>query len=261
MYILFGDETNIDLKNPDFVLYGAIFFKIDSLCAINHEIDDLRKQYGLNPHDELKSTTKSHELKQKVIEIGIKYKVKFLIHIIHYTIAKGLITDPKKSELHNIVCSALDWILYYYDMYLKNSESKGICVVDHRSESFKSYFAQKLSDGLFMVYDEEPTPLNNIDLYCISHSGASHVNSLADIVLGEFKKIINTRNKPITQSIQNIFNNVFPMTQFRVSLRPYRVGIIIRPPIKKIEVKKYKDEYEKIIKRFNELLQGMPAPF
>lgn len=265
MYILFGDETNIDVKTPNFFIYGGIFFKLDQISQINAEIEILRKKYKLDTYGELKWNRNKNcilnsedysKLKLKVIEIGKKYNVKFLVHIIYTETARKLYgklknklpDDPfyqdKNDDKHEnflITTFAVDAILKKYNHYLKKHKGKGICVLDHRSEDYKKYFCTKYRKGLYDSPSESWQKLNNIELFCESYSNASNVNSLVDIILGGFRFIVNSRTNPINNITQNLYDSIYPIT-LHIDIRPsekYRV--------------KYEKDYKVLLSYLNDL--------
>ena len=121
---MFTDETNKDPSiNNQFFVYGGLFFPIEQLDFIDKNILQIRNEFGYSKTDILKFDTNFRpenlsiddvtKAKEKVIDICIEAKCKFIVYIISHVILKNQKPDQ-------YIPQAADYVIGSYNYYLDN---------------------------------------------------------------------------------------------------------------------------------------------
>ena len=204
MILLYCDETNLEERNGDFLIYGGLGIPADRALALSRAIDDLRNEYKLEPNFRLKFNPGPQHLdhqafvalKQRVIETAASHGALLIVYLILHDIAKS--PDEARRNGINVVC-------YHFDCLLKRSEQHGLVLIDRFNDAgnlIESHLTEKFSIGLVGMPYSSQMRLGNIIGLHYSAIGQSHFPSIVDIILGSLRFAINahTRQKPEHQA-------------------------------------------------------------
>jgi len=261
MHILLADETN---KQPSsavlFFVYGGLLFTIDKLAVFDREIEKIRQEAGYQPEDEFKFDTRSRpkdvsfesstKAKGEVLDLCKSMECKFIVNIILHEIIK-------KQNFERRAYWAADYVFGRYNKYLNNEvHDFGICIIDNiPTKTQYKYLREKFQKGL-VFYTGKSLKLKKIIMFGTSCIGASHANSAMDIVLGSFRYCIN--NPKNTGAAKNMMGKVVDLLWHKrdgEKIEVLKRGLIIRPPIHKIEHEPHKRKYIELIDHINFLIK------
>lgn len=260
MRILLTDETNRQpSRDVKFFVYGGLVLTTEALSTLHDEIEDIRRTAGYRTGDELKFDTRSRpeyvtieaatEAKRQVIERARQAGCVFIVHIILHDIIRN--QDPDQQ-----VQWAADYVIGSYNQYLSEENEDGICVVDNLPNRAEfRYLSEKFANGLTLDTGTYVS-LDRIKLFASTCIGASHANSVMDIVLGAFRYCINNPRNP--EAAREMFGSVARMMWGRRVGNTIQVrgrGLILRPEIESIHVEQYRREYEELIEHLGHLLR------
>ena len=227
MYLFYCDESNLEERSGDFLIYGGLVINSEVARQFSSEIEKVRASFSVprdyklkfNPGPANLSHNEFIALKQAVIETAISYDAKILIYVILHDIATS--ADDARRNGINAVC-------YHFDCLLSRYSNIGLVLVDRfndRGNQVDGHLAEKFSIGITgMPYSKE-IRLNNIVGLHYSAIGQSHFPSIVDIVLGSFRFAINahTRNKEgDLESARTILKLLSPLQILPVKLQAIR---------------------------------------
>jgi len=259
MQILLTDETNRQpSRDAKFFVYGGLVLTTEALSTLHAEIEEIRRTAGYRPDDELKFDTRARpahvtieeatEAKRQVIESAKRSGCIFIVHVILHDIIAN--QDPDQQ-----VQWAADYVIGRFNQYLTEVSDDGICIVDNLPNRAElRYLSQKFAHGLTLDTGTCIT-LDRIKLFASTCIGASHANSVMDIVLGAFRYCINNPRNPY--AAREMFGSVASMMWRRrvgEALKVRGRGLILRPEIADIRFEKYRREYETLIEHLGNLL-------
>jgi hypothetical protein len=255
---MFGDEADADQgRGQPFFVYGAAFVDADHVEPLHHEIAATREKFGYGATDSLKFSgcpkdvtyDEHREVKKEIVKLARKYDVVFCTYAISHAIAKGQTHD-------NLVLFGLNTLLGKFNEFLEQRGDVGIVLADRIpvGNPYK-YLKDKFQIGL-----EFPTGgtrrLENIIAYGNTCDGASHVASLADILLGSFRHCVNEPDKDIANAA--IFRTLVRVMWHREvkngakELREY--GLTLRPET--IQIASHQKDYDDLVKRLMGCLEA-----
>lgn len=257
MYLLLTDETNLEKNTINkFLIYGGIFFNFDIFLKIDKAIEKIKINAGYEINNEFKFDSRSRpnqislddftKAKNDVIDICLKYDCKFIVYVALHNIIRNKSRDEK-------ITYAADHVIGRFNKYLEEINDYGICVVDNLpiTSNYK-YLAKMFQSGLMTT---KQTLLKRIRLYASSCINASNVSSAMDIILGSFRYCINDP-KNINAAkcmIKKVIKMMWQVKEGNKILVDEK-GLIMRPLLKRIKVPEYKNEYIKLYKNINYLL-------
>ncbi len=258
-YLLFADEANPEQTDPaKFFIYGGVFVPIEKTGHIHRAIEELRIAYDFESLDQLKFQTRSKpkhisidqhtEMKAAVYKIAAANNVKFCGYAILHAIA------AKKNH-----ATLVEWganiLLAKYNQFLSEGGSKGWANFDriNTAKPYK-YLQDKFANRVEI--DGIPVTLENIVGYSFTCDGASHLSTLADILIGGFRYILNepTRDvagKRIVSSLGPLF---WGQMKDGVNFIGDR-GLVLRPT--GVKVAKYLADYEETRSRLTAWSKSM----
>lgn len=204
MHLLYCDETNLEERAGDFLIYGGLMIDADRALDLSLAIDDLRGRYGVNRDYRLKfnpgpeglSHAQFVALKQEALEIIAAHGAR----LIAYVILHGIAVDPDKARRNGI-----NTVCYHFDCLLNRLGGPGLVLIDRFNDAgnaIEAHLRDKFSIGLTgMPYGGEMR-LTNIVGFHYSAIGQSHLPSLIDIVLGSLRFAINAHTRRQDQYLQ-----------------------------------------------------------
>jgi hypothetical protein len=259
MQILLTDETNRQpSREAKFFVYGGLVLTVEALSTLHAEIEEIRRTAGYHAGDELKFDTHARpahvtveeatEAKRQVIDCAKRAGCIFIVHVILHNIITNQDADQQ-------VQWAADYVIGRFNQYLTYINDDGICIVDNLPNRAEfRYLSQKFAHGLTLATGTHIT-LDRIKLFASTCVGASHVNSVMDIVLGSFRYCINNPQNP--DAAREMLGSVASMMWGRRVGEDLQVrgrGLILRPEISDIHFEPYRHEYEALIEHLGNLL-------
>ena len=198
MHLFYCDETNLEEKSGDFLIYGGISIDCKKAKGLHNEIEKIRNDAGLEPNFQLKFKPQpenlSHgefsSLKQSVIQSAIQHEVKLFVYLVLHDLAKS--PDLARRNGINTVC-------YGFHRLLEKVEDSGLVLIDRfkdRSNEIDSHLRTKFSVGLTdMPEGYNNKRLSNILGFHYPAIGQSHFPSIVDIVLGSLRFAVNAHTR------------------------------------------------------------------
>jgi hypothetical protein len=234
MYLFVGDETNREAsRDAIFFVYGGIFLPIQELPALTKKIHEIRCEAGYTAKDELKADSHSRPsqvtngrfiaAKEQVIDACIEHKCRFIVNITPHELIKN-------QNAEKYVPMAANMVVGGFNLFLRQETTEhGICVIDRfEDRSMFAYLKEKSQYGLCLP--NRTVALDRIDLFCATVSGAGHINSAADIILGSFRYAINNpRNR---NAASKMIKKVFSLIWKDAGGQPIKLGnkgLLYRP--------------------------------
>jgi hypothetical protein len=180
------------------------------------------------------------EIKKEIVKLAREHDLVFCAYAILHDIAKGETHD-------NLVQFGANTLLGKFNQFLGDSSDVGLVLFDRLPiKNAYQYLKEKFQAGLQV--DKETLKLENVVGFASTCDGASHLASVADILLGSFRYCVNEPDKDIANSA--IFPTLVRVMWYREdnetkNLAEY--GLTLRP--QEIKVDAYKKEYDELIKR------------
>lgn len=197
MYLLYTDEVNVDPDNSEFFIYGGVSIYAGQAPSLSNTIDELRKQFGYRPGDQLKFNTRERpthispddhkEIKRRVVEAAVQHDVRLFASFILHKIATSP-EDARRNEI-NRVC-------YHFDCFLNRVNGHGLVLIDTFSDNrLPEFLRDKFSMGLSGLPYSPIYRLERVLGFNLATIGSSNFSSVVDIVLGSLRYAVNCRNK------------------------------------------------------------------
>jgi hypothetical protein len=250
MYLMFGDEADADQgRGQKFFIYGGVFIDTSETEELHHAIQRRRKKFGYAATDSLKfsdcpkgiTLDQHRELKKEIVRLARKHDVVFCAYAISHGIAKGETRD-------NLVLFGANTLLGKYNEFLDEKSDVGVALVDRMSVGNPyQYLKEKFQIGLELGAGTRR--LENVIGYASTCDGASHLASMADILVGSFRHCVNEPERDIANAA------IFP-TLVRVmwhrdmeggTKTVMEYGLTLRP--EKVQVEAHRKDYDDLTKR------------
>jgi hypothetical protein len=200
MYLMFGDEADAEQgRGQKFFVYGAVFIKT-YVKALHDGIEKMRDKFGYSATDSLKfhdcpkqvTRDQHRDIKKEVVKLARRQGVVFCAYPILHEIAKGETHD-------NLVQFGANTLLGKFDQFLGGQDDVGIVLFDRLPiKDPYGYLKKKFQVGLEL--DGQTRRLKNVVGFASTCDGASHLASVADILLGSFRYCVNEPDKDIANS-------------------------------------------------------------
>lgn len=216
MNLLYCDESNLEEKSGDFLLYAGVVINGASAAALSSAIDMIRKQrrvpvdYRLkfNPGPEGLKHAEFIELKSAIIKSAVEHGAQ----LIAYAVLHDLARDPDLARRNGI-----NTVCYHFHCILQRLDAHGLVLIDRFSDGnneIEAHLRDKFSIGLTGLPYSSELRLDTIVGFHYSAVGQSHFASLIDIVVGSLRFAINahTRGKSEhTETAKAILRSLAPM--------------------------------------------------
>ena len=216
MDLLYCDESNLENRAGEFLLYGGIRIPGDQAAALSTRIEALRAEAGLAPDTRLKFNPApeglSHEqfrsLKQNIIEAAIAHECELLTYVVLHNLAGN--PDAARRFGINTVC-------YHYHCVLNRADREGIVLIDRFNDEgnqIDAHLTEKMSRGVQLPHRPGATRLTRIVGFHYSAVGQSHFTSLIDILISSLRWAINVHSRAQTGLRDNaigLLNTLSPL--------------------------------------------------
>jgi hypothetical protein len=255
MFLMFGDEADAEQgRGQKFFVYGAIFVKADAAKELHAAIRDLRDRNGFAATESLKFAdgTRPQEMtredfravKKQAISVAKAHDVKFCAYVTSHALARN---QPHED----LVLFGANTLLGKFDEFLEEQDDCGIVLMDRIPvEHPYRYLREKFQIGLTFP-NGNTRRLERVIGFGSTTDGASHLASIADVLIGSFRYCVNEEERDIAGRA------MFPdlvrlMWKRRLNGRNFvqDYGLVIRP--QNVRHEPHKTEYEALIDR----LQG-----
>ena len=195
MYLLFGDETDREQGGrAPFFIYGGIFVPLDRAAELHSAVERIRLRHRFQAGDSLKfsgaelperiSRDLHRGAKRQVLEAASEAGVLFCAQLVSHEVARG---RPQAT----LVEWGANTVLGAFNLFLAEQRDRGIAVLDRLPIPHPDRFIRdKFQVGL--TFPRGGTlRLSHIICYTHTCDGASHLASVADVVLGSFRYCVN----------------------------------------------------------------------
>lgn len=247
-FTLFADEANPEQTDPTrFFVYGGIFVENEQIANLHQTIEELSRRYGLETSDQIKFNSRTRpksltvgkhsELKTEVMAAAAKHKVVFCGYAVLHAVAGNQSNQTLLERGANI-------ILAKYNQFLAEKGSKGWAVFDRVNTEAPYQYLREKFERRNRVQGEN-VRLENIMGYSFTCDGASHLSSLADVVIGGFRYVVNEpkrdiAGKAIVKGLNPLWGHVRDGKGINIKDR----GLVLRP--KDIRKAEYLADYQEI---------------
>lgn len=255
-YILYTDETNAEPgEHVEFFIYGGVWLPIEGLPDLDKAVADIRQATGYRPGDVLKFDTHSRPkqvgraqqtaAKEAVLQASFDAGLRFSAVVVLHDIAH----DPEWRWMVQA-----DDLLRAFDKFLARHEGVGVVVMD-RKERIHDYLIEKGQRGYVKRKTDESTPFQRIHSFSSGAIGASHLGSVADIVLGSFRYCVNdVKETPASQKmlpavVRLMWHIRMPRSgEVHLGAR----GLLLRPEV--VKMASHKARYDAMTSRLNRVI-------
>jgi len=248
-YLMFADEGNPEQTDETkFFCYGGSFIPTKRLSEASDCVEALRKEFGLSVSDPLKFASrdrpdgmdaKTHTaMKAKVYKIALDCEIKFCGYAILHAISRNTTHETLVQFGANILLSK-------FNQFLGEERSKGWANFDRlNTKDPYGYLKKKFEERIKKPDDN--LRLEHILGYSFTCDGASHASSIADILLGGFRYILNEPNRDVAG--KEIAKSLAPTMWHRVdnkgTKRLFDRGLVLRP--REVKAPNFANDYQEI---------------
>ena len=254
MYLLYCDETNLEERAGDFLIYGGLMIGADQVLNLSLSLDALRHEHDVPPEYSLKFNpgpeALSHDqflsFKQASLECAIAHGAQLLVYVVLHDISRG--PDIARRNGINTLC-------YHFHCVLNRVGGPGLVLIDRFTDEgnrIDAHLREKFSTGIVgLPGQHDAHRLDNIVGLHYSAIGQSHLPSLIDVAVGSLRFAINahTRNQERNLGTANLLLRLLsPMFWRREEGAPIPdLGFTFSPMT--VRVARYREKYE-ALKRF-----------
>ncbi|MBY5762563.1 DUF3800 domain-containing protein [Rhizobium leguminosarum] len=249
MHLLYCDETNLEKRSGEFLIYGGVFIDGARAKEFSLAVDALRtkhhvpREYRLkfNPGPQGFSQERFIALKQELIELAHEFDIGLIVYVILHDIS----VSPNLARRNGI-----NTVCYHFDCVLHRLQSPGLVLIDRFNDegnAVEAHLRDKFTVGLTgMPYGDGNKRLTNIVGFHYSAIGQSHFPSLVDVVLGSLRFAINahTRNRSdYEETAVKLLTLISPLfVRLNGSESVSELGFLYSPKV--IKVAKYRARYK-----------------
>jgi hypothetical protein len=247
MQLLYCDESNLEEKSGDFLIYGGVAIDESQAVSLSAKIEEIRTKAKVDRKFDLKfnpgppdlSHQQFLELKQEIIEAAIAHNVKLLV----YAILHDISTNPDTARRYGI-----NTVCYHFDCVLQRANTFGLVLIDRfndKGNKVDGHLTEKFAVGVTGMRFSPEIRLTNILGFHYSAIGQSHFPSLVDILLGSLRFSFNahTRNDEklleTAKKLLGILSPLFHREEGREKVS--ELGFVLRP--QEIKVEAYRQKY------------------
>lgn len=250
MRLIFCDETNLESRDGDFLIYGGVTIDSKKLLSLSTQIWELREKYAISRTEVLKYLPAPEKIdgdyndfKRELIQTCIDSGCNLLT----YQVLHGLAKDPDQARRNGI-----NEICLNFNYSLEKEETCGIVFVDRfndKGNEIDAHLRRKFAVGLEgEALPTSPFQLDRIVGLHYTIIGQSHMTSVVDIILGTYRTAFNffarhQDNKyPLAKEIFEFLNPLFQ--KGKDGCIP-RVAISFSPL--NVRIEKYRASYARMV--------------
>lgn len=248
MHLLYCDETNLEERAGDFLLYGGLMVEAEQALELSKAIDRLRARHGVPRDYRLKFNPGpdgfSHEqfiaLKREVMETAVRHGAKLMIYLVLHDLAH----DPDLARRNGI-----NTVCMHFQYALNREGSPGLVLIDRFNDAgneIEAHLREKFSVGITGLPYSPEMRLTNIVGFHYSAIGQSHMPSVVDVVLGSLRFAINahTRNQArFMATASELLALLSPIFWRNEEGAPVpELGLMFSPKI--VRIRTYREKYQ-----------------
>ena len=257
MYLMLGDEADAEQsRGQQFFVYGAIFVPQEVIKPLNDGVEIIRAAAKFQPSDSLKFADKTRppkisketfrEVKAKVIDLAAQHRVVFCAYAILHAIAAN-------QGHKNLVLFGANTLVGKFNEFLgTNQDTFGLALFDRIPIDHPyAYLREKFQIGMTFLDGRPTSRLERIMGFASTTDGASHLASIADILVGAWRYCVNEPAMDVTGKA--IFPKLMDLMWKRArdgKLYVQDFGFVLRP--QEVQAENYKKDYNDLRAR----LQG-----
>lgn len=204
MHLMYCDESNLERRAGDFLIYGGLMIDGDGALQLSREIDEIRtaqkvpKDYLLkfNPGPPGFSHDQFIDLKASIIAAAAKFEAKLLAYVVLHDIA----SDPDTARRNGI-----NTVCYHFQCVLNRIGGPGLVLIDRFNDEgneIDAHLREKFTVGLKEMPYSAEMRMQSIVGFHYSAIGQSHIPSVTDVVLGSLRFAINVHARDQKQFIK-----------------------------------------------------------
>lgn len=254
MYLLYCDETNMEEKSGDFLVYAGISIPPDTARQLSEDIEQARArlkvpadfQLKFNPGPKNLDHSEFISLKEEILQKAAEHGVRLFAYAVLHDVAKNKGTDEARRN-------GINTVLYHFDCYLNRKKDQGIVLLDRfndKGNKIDTHTREKFSIGLVGLPYSKEKRLGNILGVHYSTIGQSQFCSLVDIVVGSLRFALNAHTRDLTEhhatagALLNLLSPLFFREEsgMGASDKVSELGFQFSP--KAVSVAKYRAKYE-----------------
>ncbi len=247
---MFGDEADHEAgRGTKFIVYGGVMIDAANAVTLSARVQEIRQANGFGPQDPLKFASRNrpphltaaqHTLaKQQVLDAAAEHGALFTA----YAALHALIANRTPEER---ITFAVNTVIKSFHSYLEEVDDHGIVFLDRMPIPIageNTYLREKFQIGL--VFNGRTQPLSRVLTLGSTCDGASHMSSVADIVLGSFRYCVNEEARD--QAGRAMFPQIVRLMWSRQANGQRTVlerGLILRPM--DVRAPEHQAEYESL---------------
>lgn len=248
MHLFYCDETNLEERAGDFLIYGGLIIDGATAKEFSAAIDEIRASHGVprdyrlkfNPGPERFTHEQFIALKQEVLEVSAHFGARLVVYTILHDIATN--ADDARRNGINTVC-------YHFDCILNRLGGAGLVLIDRFNDEgnvIDTHLRDKFTVGITGLPYSREMRLGNISGFHYSAIGQSHFPSVVDVALGSLRLAVNAYTRktdgllPTANTLLGLLSPLFwrPNADKLVP----ELGFQFSPKV--IKAAKYKQKYQ-----------------
>lgn len=197
MKLLYCDESNMEERAGDFLVYGGVVIPGENAKILSEDIRLIRQKAKIGAAEKVKFLPPAppcdHKayigVKQAIIEAAIKRGATLIAYLVLHDLAK----NPDEARLFgiNTVCTHFNWIL-------NRIGGPGLALIDRVNNpggEVDDHLREKFAVGVKGMPYSKQMRLENIIGFHYSTIGQAHFTSLCDILIGSLRFAINAHTR------------------------------------------------------------------
>ena len=253
MHLLLGDEADHEQQGrARFFVYGGLFVDAGNVAGLHASVEGIRLEIGLRATDPLKFATNNRpahisqadytEAKRRVIGAAHEHGARFSAQVTLHELARNV-------EHDELVRRGANTILGCFNRFLaEDVNDYGLALLDRLPIDHEyRYLREKFQVGLTFPNGNRRS-LDRIVGLSSTCEGASHLASVADIVLGSFRYCVNEPERDVAgrAMFPSIVQLMWHVRRGNIVYLKNR-GLVLRP--RTIAAELHQREYDALVDR------------
>lgn len=216
MHLLYCDETNLEERAGDFLIYGGLVIEAEEALSLSHDIDRLLKRNRISPDYRLKFNPAPKDMAHEEF-IALKRELIKLAHergarLLAYAILHDIATNPDEARRNGI-----NTVCFHFHCVLNRTQSPGLVLIDRfndNANAIDTHLRDKFTVGIKGLPFKRVLRLENIIGFHYSAIGQSHMPSIIDVALGSLRFAFNAytrQNQNHMETAVNILELLSPL--------------------------------------------------
>ena len=152
MHLLYCDESNMEERAGDFLIYAGLAIDGERALDLSQEIDAIRVRLGVprdyrlkfNPGPEGFTHAQFIELKRQIIAAAVDHGVGLLAYVVLHNIA----TNPDEARRNGI-----NTVCFHFDCLLNRRNDSGLVLIDRFNDAGNQVEAHLAEDAFGLCVD------------------------------------------------------------------------------------------------------------